>query len=199
MLLWDLWIWKYCFFSRKTVLCCYAAFPQPLTVNCSKVGFWFCFFLKSTVKKEMINLHHLTWSTAITLVIMGSDNHLISNHSNKATLTSANSHTDTLKPVPTLWEHQGCTLGCLFLFTWAEQLNNQASSAFFHSNNNPMSQVPKQVIPSSPIFLDFQKHTLLSHNFESTLSLIFTNGTGKSHFTLSNRHNSFCLFCSPLP
>lgn len=178
------------------LLCC---IPTAFNSELLQGGFLVLFFLKSTVKKEMINLHHLTWSTAITLVIIGSDNHLISNHSNKATLTSANSHTDTLKPVPTLWEHQGCTLGCLFLFTWAEQLNNQASSAFFHSNNNPMSQVPKQVIPSSPIFLDFQKHTLLSHNFESTLSLIFTNGTGKSHFTLPNGHNSFCLFSSPLP
>lgn len=34
-----------------------------------------------------------------------------------------------------------------------------------------MSQVPKQVIPSSPIFLGFQKHTLLSDNYESNTEL----------------------------
>lgn len=41
----------------------------------------------------------------------------------------------------------------------------------FLSNNNLTSQVPKQVIPSSPIFLGFQKHTLLSDNYESNTEL----------------------------
>lgn len=116
-------------FHPVIVLCCYAAFPQPLTENCSMLGFFEEHRKKKYDKFGPLNLEYCNYS----FVIMGSDNHMIPNYWNKATLTSANAYTDTLKPNPTLWEDQGCTLGCLLLLTWTEELNNQASSAYFFS------------------------------------------------------------------
>lgn len=181
MLLWDLWIWKYCFPSSHCalLLCC---IPTAFNRELLHAGlFWRPQEKKNYDKFGPLNLEYCNYS----FVIMGSDNHMIPNYWNKATLTSVNAYTDTLKPNPTLWEDQGCTLGCLLLLTWTEELNNQASSAYFFSC---LTIIQCHKFPNrSHLHLQYFWASRNTHfsltTMKVTLSLIFTNGTGKSHFT----------------